>query len=67
MTTEPTINASEETIGLGELGVRFLLTGEDTNGMVSLFELTVPAGDKLRAPTHKTMPTKRLYTASKAS
>ena len=53
MTTEPTINASEETIGLGELGVRFLLTGEDTNGMVSLFELTVPAGDKLRAPTHK--------------
>ncbi len=53
MTTEPTINASEEAIGLGELSVRFLLTGDDTNGQVSLFELTVPAGEKLRAPTHK--------------
>ncbi len=53
MTTTPAINASEETIGLGELGVRFLLTGDDTNGKASLFELTVPAGEKLRAPTHK--------------
>ena len=53
MTTEPTINASEETFSLGELSVRFLLTGDDTNGSVSVFEVMVPAGQKLMAPTHK--------------
>ncbi len=53
MTTEPTINASEETFNLGELSVRFLLTGDDTNGSVSVFEVMVPAGQKLMAPTHK--------------
>jgi len=53
MATTATINASEETIGLGGLGVRFLLTGADTNGSVSIFELTVPAGQKLSAPSHK--------------
>lgn len=53
MTTEPTINASEEMISIGGLGVRFLLTGDDTNGSVSVFEVMVPAGHKLPAPTHK--------------
>jgi quercetin dioxygenase-like cupin family protein len=53
MTTEPTINASEEMFNIGALGVRFLLTGEDTNGSVSVFEVMVPAGQKLPAPTHK--------------
>jgi len=53
MATATTINASEETIGLGGLGVRFLLTGDDTNGSVSIFELTVPAGQKLSAPSHR--------------
>jgi quercetin dioxygenase-like cupin family protein len=46
------VNASEETIGLGELSIRFLLTGEDTNGMASVFEMNVPAGERLKAPTH---------------
>jgi quercetin dioxygenase-like cupin family protein len=53
VTSEIKINASDETIRLGGLGVRFLLTGEDTNGSLSIFELTVPAGQKLSAPTHK--------------
>lgn len=53
MTTEPTINASEETISIGGLAIRFLLTGEDTSGSVSVFEFTVPAGQKIPAPAHK--------------
>ncbi|MEZ5294453.1 MAG: cupin domain-containing protein [Vicinamibacterales bacterium] len=48
----PRINPSDETIRLGPLGVRFLLTGEDANGSVALFELTVPASQKLMAPAH---------------
>lgn len=53
MTTVPAINASEEVITLGALAIRFLLTGTDTNASVSMFEFTVPAGQKLAAPAHK--------------
>lgn len=53
MTKQPAVNPSEETIRIGPLGIRFLLTGEDTNGSVSVFEVTVPAGQKLAAPAHK--------------
>ena len=37
---------------MGPLVVRFLLTGEQSNGSVAIFELTVPAGQKLPAPAH---------------
>jgi len=47
------VNPSEETIRLGPLVIRFLLTGADTNGTASVFELTVPAGQRLSAPAHK--------------
>ena len=47
------VNPSEETIKIGPLGIRFLLTRDDSNGSVSVFELFVPAGQKLPAPTHK--------------
>lgn len=47
------VNPSEETIRIGSLGIRFLLTGDDTNGSVSVFEVTVPAGQRLAAPAHK--------------
>ena len=47
------VNPSEETIRVGPLGIRFLLTGDDSNGSVSLFEVLVPAGQKLAAPAHK--------------
>jgi quercetin dioxygenase-like cupin family protein len=53
MTRETAVNPSEETIRIGPLGIRFLLTGEDTNGSVSVFEVKVPAGQKLLAPAHK--------------
>jgi quercetin dioxygenase-like cupin family protein len=46
------VNASEETIKIGPLGIRFLLTGEDSNESVSVFEVLVPVGQKLAAPAH---------------
>jgi quercetin dioxygenase-like cupin family protein len=46
------VNASEETIKIGPLGIRFLLTGDDSNGSVSVFEVLVPVGQKLAAPAH---------------
>ena len=48
-----TVNPSDETITIGPLSIHFLLTGEDTNGSVSVFEVMVPAGQKLAAPAHK--------------
>ena len=53
MSTQASVNPSEETIHIGPLGIRFLLTGDDTNGSVSVFEVTVPAGQKLAAPAHR--------------
>jgi quercetin dioxygenase-like cupin family protein len=47
------VNASEETIKIGPLGIRFLLTGADSSGSVSVFEVLVPVGQKLAAPAHK--------------
>ncbi len=37
---------------VGPVQVRFLLTGEETNGSVAVFELFVPASGRLPAPTH---------------
>jgi quercetin dioxygenase-like cupin family protein len=47
------INPAEETINIGALAIRFLLTGDDSGGNVSVFEFVVPAGEKLAAPAHK--------------
>ena len=47
------VNASEETIQIGPLGIRFLLTGDDSGGSVSIFEVSVPTGERLAAPAHK--------------
>jgi quercetin dioxygenase-like cupin family protein len=47
------VNPSEETIKIGPLGIRFLLTGDDSNSNMSVFEVLVPAGQKLAAPAHK--------------
>lgn len=47
------VNPSEETIKIGPLGIRFLLTGDDSNGGASVFEVIVPVGQKLAAPAHK--------------
>lgn len=37
------------TITVGQLGVRFLLEGADSNGSVSVFECYVPANARMRA------------------
>ena len=47
------VNPSEETIKIGPLGIRFLLTSDDSNGNASVFEVLVPAGQKLAAPAHQ--------------
>ena len=47
------VNPSEENINIGPLGIRFLLTGDDSNGSASVFEVLVPVGQKLAAPAHK--------------
>lgn len=47
------VNPSDEAIRIGPLVIRFLLSGSDSNGSVSVFELLVPAGQKLPAPPHK--------------
>ncbi len=55
MTTQPIdlrVNPSDETIRLGPLGVRFLITGENATGSVAMFELTVPSAQRLAAPAH---------------
>jgi len=54
--TQPTldlhVNPSDETIPLELLTVRFLLTGENSNGSIAAFELTVPGSGRLPAPAH---------------
>ncbi len=51
-TTDIHVNPSDETIQIGPLGVRFLITADNANGSVALFELTVPAAERLAAPAH---------------
>jgi quercetin dioxygenase-like cupin family protein len=51
-TTPVHVNPSDETIHLGPLAVRFLVTGADASGSVALFELTVPGAQRLAAPAH---------------
>jgi len=53
MTKQCAVNPSQELIQIGPLAIRFLLTGADSDGGVSVFEVTVPAGQKLAAPAHK--------------
>jgi len=45
-------NPADETIRLGPLAVRFLITGENSRGSVAAFELFVPAAQRLAAPAH---------------
>ena len=51
-TTDVHVNPSDEIIRLGPLAVRFLITAEDASGSVALYELTVPAAQRLAAPAH---------------
>ncbi|UVK51653.1 cupin domain-containing protein [Mesorhizobium sp. AR02] len=46
------VNPSNETIGTKGLSVRFLVSGENSNGSVAAFELMVPGAQRLPAPAH---------------
>ncbi len=46
------INPGEETIRLGPLSVRFLITGGNSSGSVAAFEVMVPGKQRLMAPAH---------------
>jgi quercetin dioxygenase-like cupin family protein len=46
------VNPSEETIRVGALTVRFLLTGDNSTGSIAAFELIVPGAQRLPAPAH---------------
>jgi quercetin dioxygenase-like cupin family protein len=46
------VNPSEETIHVGPLTIRFLLTGENSTGTAAAFEFTVPGTNVLPAPAH---------------
>jgi len=46
------VNPADETLRVGPLGVRFLITGAQSNGSVAAFELAVPAAERLAAPAH---------------
>ena len=46
------VNPSDETIRVGLLTVRFLITGNDSSGSIAAFEVTVPGGHRLLAPAH---------------
>lgn len=48
----PRTNPSDETIRLGPLSVRFLVTADDSTGSVAAFEVVVPARQRLAAPAH---------------
>ena len=50
--TDAHVNPADETIELGPLAVRFLITGEQSNGSIAVFELTVPSAQRLAAPAH---------------
>ena len=49
---DPAVNPSDQTIRLGPLAVRFLITGERANSSVAVFELSVPGAQRLAAPAH---------------
>jgi quercetin dioxygenase-like cupin family protein len=51
-TTDLGINPYDESIRLGPLAVRFLVTGENSSGTIAAFELVVPAAQRLAAPAH---------------
>ena len=46
------VNPSEETIRVGPLTVRFLLTGDNSTGSIAAFELVVPGAQRLPVAAH---------------
>jgi quercetin dioxygenase-like cupin family protein len=51
-TPDLSVNPADETIRLGPIAVRFLLTGDHSTGSVAAFEVSVGGGQRLQAPAH---------------
>jgi quercetin dioxygenase-like cupin family protein len=51
-TADLRVNPANEILSGGQLQLRFLLTGDNSNGSVAAFELIVPAAQRLQAPAH---------------
>jgi quercetin dioxygenase-like cupin family protein len=51
-TTDLRIDPANETIRIGPLTIRFVVTGEQSNGSVAAFEVTIPGGRGLATPPH---------------
>ena len=62
-TADLKVNPSKEIIRFGPLAVCSLITGENSDGSVALFELVVPCAQRLAAPAHSHDITKRRSTA----
>ena len=50
----PCVNPAGETISLGPIEVRFLITGENSSGTVAVLEVVVPAARRHRTATTTT-------------
>jgi quercetin dioxygenase-like cupin family protein len=48
-------------IQVGQVGIRFLLEGADTNGSVAMFEFTVPVGAKVPLPHYHKLYDETIY------
>ena len=51
-TTGLQVNPSNETIHVGPITIRFLITKENSGGSVAVFEFMVPRAQRLLAPAH---------------
>ena len=51
-TVDLRVNPSEESIRVGPLTIRFLLTGDNSTSSIAVFEMTVPGAQRLPAPAH---------------
>ena len=49
---EPRVNPANETIHIGPIEIHFLITGEQSSGTVAVFEVVVPAHQRLMGPAH---------------
>lgn len=49
---EPRVNPANETIHIGPIEIHFLITGEQSSGTVTVFEVVVPAHQRLMGPAH---------------
>jgi|SRR5579862_873362 len=52
LTNKSRVNPSHETIRIGPVGVRFLITSENSGGSVAVFELFVAGNKGLPGPAH---------------